>query len=144
MRGRYCNTEKLNALGKASSLAKVQEQSPKQTRGADWTGYSENLELVDERWTAGLSRGTATPSCAVRPAPFPCAIVTAPPTTLKSLTLSTSPVSAVQFPRLPACVTFSETTVSHPPSLAPLLLGLLSLPRGRWMGQLLHHPWWMI
>lgn len=47
MRGRYYNTEELNVLGKASSVARVQEQSPEQTRGADWTGNSENLELVD-------------------------------------------------------------------------------------------------
>lgn len=102
-------------------LCPVQEQSPEQTRGADWTGHSENLELVDERWTAGLSRGTATPSCAVRPATFPCAIVTAPPTTLKSSTSSTSLVSAVPFPRLPACVIFLGTTASRPPCQAALL-----------------------
>ncbi|TMS17597.1 hypothetical protein E3U43_001666 [Larimichthys crocea] len=123
MRGRYCNTKELNALGKSSSLAKAQEQSREQSSGADWTGHSENLELVDERWTAGLSRGTATPSCAVRLAPFPCVIETAPPTTLKSLISSTCPLSVVQYPRLPASVTFLETTVSHPLSQAAQAVG---------------------
>lgn len=46
MRSRYCNAEELNALGKASSAAKVQKQSPEQPRGGDWTGHSKKLELV--------------------------------------------------------------------------------------------------
>lgn len=90
--------------------------SPAEPRPAVWTHHGDNSEFVDEQWTAGLSRGTATPSYATHPVPFPFVIVTALPTTSRSLTSSASRISAPRFLKQPACVTFSVTTVSPPPS----------------------------